>query len=356
MNDQPANPNHADIVPSDGGVQPPGSTLANAASPLEQENLVHKIFLGPDGLRPGWRLVIYIVLTILCIKLATGLLRAFGVHGAKTAADITPFFMIWSRAMQFLCFLVPAFIMSKIERRHVGDYGLPARGAFGKRFWEGVAIGFVSLSLLLVLLRAFGGFYFGSIALAPKEALYWAGAWGLGFLMVAFFEEYVFRGYVQFTLTTMIGFWPTAILLSLLFAWAHHGNEGETWLGLVDVFLAGIVLAAMLIRTGNLWLPVGFHFAWDWAESYFYGVADSGLQAKGALLHPTIPAARPWWITGGTVGPEGSIFSCITEVLLLLFILWRFRQNRYPAPEPEWVERRMPMLAGGKNAEPTAAA
>jgi len=325
--------------------QPSNPSLSGDLSPFQaaeivpaRQNAVHAIFLGPHGLRAGWRLLIYIVFTFLCIKGATEVLRAFHVHGPKTAADVTWVNMSWSRALQFFCFLLPAFIMSKIERRPVGDYGLPLRGMFGKQFWEGVAIGFVSLSFLLVLLRAFGGFYFGSIALAPKEALFWAAAWGLGFLMVGFFEEYVFRGYVQFTLSTAIGFWPTAVLLSFLFAWAHHSNDGETLLGLIDVFLAGLVLCAMLIRTGNLWLAVGFHFAWDWAESYFYGVADSGLPATGALFHPSVPTNRPGWLTGGTVGPEGSIFSCITELLLIVFILWRFRQNRYPAPEPKFIE------------------
>ena len=335
MNDQPAAPNVPGILP-DGYSQPSTSDLANP--PAASQPAVHKIFVGPNGLRAGWRLLIYIALTVFCLQAATAVLRAFHVHGPKTAADVTWVNMSWSRALQFLCFLLPAFVMAKIERRPVGDYGLPARGAFGKQFWEGAAIGFVSLSMLLVLLRAFGGFYFGSVALAPKEALFWAAAWGLGFLMVGFFEEYVFRGYIQFTLTTAIGFWPTAVLLSFLFALAHKGNDGETWLGLLDVFLAGLVLSAMLLRTGNLWLPVGFHMAWDWAESYFYGVADSGLPAQGALLHPSVPANRAWWLTGGTVGPEGSIFSCIVEILLIVFILWRFRENRYPAPEPEWVK------------------
>jgi len=224
-----------------------------------------------------------------------------------------------------------AFIMAKIERRPVGVYGLPARGAFGRGFWEGILWGFGALSILLVMLRLSGAFYFGSVALNMHDGLYYGAMWGIAFLMVGFFEEYMFRGYVQYTLTTRIGFWPTSILLSFLFAFVHKFNPGETWIGLVDVFLAGLVLAAMLLRTGNLWLPVGFHLGWDWAESYFYGVADSGMQAKGALLHPSIPAARAWWITGGTVGPEGSVFSCIVEVLLIVFIMWRFRENRYPA-------------------------
>jgi len=340
MTDLPPRSDVPTILPPDGCVQPATSELAAQASGLNTQPAFHRLFLSSQGdLRVFWRLVIYILLCAVCIKLTTAILHAFGVHGPKSEADITPWNMTWGRALPFLCFLIPAFIMSKIERRPVGDYGLPARGAFGKHFWEGVVVGFVSLSLLLVLLRASGAFYFGSVALNLKDALFYAGAWGLGFLMVGFFEEYMFRGYVQFTLTQSLGFWPTAILLSGLFAYVHHFNPGETWLGLVDVFLAGIVLAAMLQRTGSLWFPVGFHFAWDWAESYFYGVADSGLQAKGALLHPSIPMDRPWWLTGGTVGPEGSIFSCITEILLIVFILWRFRQNRYPAQDPPWVAR-----------------
>jgi uncharacterized protein len=330
MPDQPADQNFPATLPPNGVSA--GMADSNAG------RVVHAIFIGPNGLRAGWRLLIYILLTIACLKGAAAIAHAFGLHAPKTAAEVTPINMTWSRAVQFLCFLLPAFVMSKIERRPAGDYGLPARGAFGKEFWEGVAVGFLSLSLLLVMLRLSGAFYFGSIALGAAEALKYAALWGLGFLMVGFFEEYVFRGYVQFTLTTAIGFWPTAVLLSFLFAYAHYGNEGETLLGLIDVFLAGIVLCAMLIRTGNLWLAVGFHFAWDWAESYFYGVADSGLPATGALFHPSIPTNRPAWLTGGTVGPEGSIFSCITEILLIIFILWRFRQNRYPAPEPKFIK------------------
>jgi membrane protease YdiL (CAAX protease family) len=333
MNDQPANPAAPPILPPDGCVQPNGSDLAKSATTAEAQHLAHKIFIGPDGLRALWRLLMYAALVFVISFAAIQVRRAIGFKFSTLGEQNSPTFIIATRTESFLAMLLAAFIMSKIERRPVGVYGLPARGAFGKRFWEGVFWGFVSLSVLLVLLRITGAFYFGSVALSLQSALRYAAIWGVAFLLVAFMEEYMFRGYIQYTLTTGIGFWPTAVLLSFLFALAHKANPGETWLGLVDVFLAGIVLAAMLIRTGNLWLPVGFHLGWDWAESYFYGVADSGMQAKGALLHPTIPAARAWWLTGGTVGPEGSIFSCIVEILLIVFILWRFRGNRYPAAE-----------------------
>jgi CAAX protease family protein len=344
MNGQPSDPNSPAIVPPDGCVQPSHTS----ASALNQDATpaIHKVFIGPNGLRAGWRLLIYVAFVIAIVWVSVHIRRLIGFKFSDLGGQNAPAFIIASRVEAVFAMLLAAFAMSKIERRPVGDYGLPARGAFGKLFWEGLLWGFVSLSLLLVVLRATGAFYFGSIALNLQAALQYAAIWGVAFLLVGFMEEYMFRGYVQYTLTTGIGFWPTAIFLSLLFAWAHRSNPGETWLGVIDVFLAGIVLAAMLIRTGNLWLPVGFHLGWDWAESYFYGVADSGMQAQGALLHPTIPANRPGWLTGGTVGPEGSIFSCIVEILLIVLILWRFRQNRYPAPEPKfiasWKSRLLP--------------
>ena len=329
MTDRPSRPDVPAILPPDGCVQPPGSELA-AQADANLQPAFHKIFLRPEGgLRAGWRLLIFVVIFIIFAKLANLGLKATGYKPPKEF-EFSPMFVTLGRIFTFLLVAVPTYIMSKIERKPMGVYGLPARGPFGKNFWEGAVWGFVSLSVLLVLLRLSGAFYFGSIALSAKDALYYAFAWGVAFLMVGLFEEYLFRGYVQYTLADGIGFWPACIALSLLFAWAHKSNPGETWLGLVDVFLAGTVLGAMLLRTGNLWFPVGFHLTWDWAESYFYGVADSGMQAHGALLHPSIPTNRPWWLTGGTVGPEGSIFSCIVEISLIVLILWRYRENRYP--------------------------
>src|SRR5436309_2588188 len=104
----------------------------------------------------------------------------------------------------------------------------PSKPAFYKLFVgpDGIRAGW--------MLRICGAFYFGSFALNLRDGLYYGVTWGVAFLMVGFFEEYMFRGYVQYTLTTAIGFWPTAILLSFLFAFVHKFNPGETWVGLVD--------------------------------------------------------------------------------------------------------------------------
>ncbi|MGB8675474.1 MAG: hypothetical protein WCD27_14070, partial [Candidatus Acidiferrales bacterium] len=75
----------------------------------------------------------------------------------------------------------------------------------------------------------------------------------------------------------------------------------------------GVLAAFSLFRTGTIWFAIGMHAAWDWAETYFYGVPDSGLIAQGHLFNSSSHGAR--WLTGGTVGPEGS---CIALGVLVL--------------------------------------
>ena len=57
--------------------------------------------------------------------------------------------------------------------------------------------------------------------------------------------------------------------------------------------------------SGNLWMPIGFHLAFDWGETYLYGVPNSGHVLPGHLLSGSSSGA--WWLSGGTVGPEGSV-------------------------------------------------
>ena len=75
-------------------------------------------------------------------------------------------------------------------------------------------------------------------------------------------------------------------------------------------------------------MPIGFHAAWDWGETYFYGVPDSGQVAVGHLFNASFSGPR--WLTGGTVGPEGS-YLCIALLLALCFIFaHRFREAKFP--------------------------
>ena len=67
-----------------------------------------------------------------------------------------------------------------------------------------------------------------------------------------------------------------------------------------------------LRRTGNLWFAIGWHAAFDFGETYVYSVPDSGFVMPGHLLAASLHGPR--WLTGGTVGPEGSVVDFVVLV------------------------------------------
>jgi len=224
--------------------------------------------------------------------------------------------------LSFLAAFSAALAMAKLERRQVDVYGLPRKQALGKLFWLGCLLGLVEVSLLLGSIAAFGGYSFGPVSLHGLEIARWGGLWFVSFVAVGLSEEYLFRGYAQFTLARGIGFWPAAIFLSVLFGAGHRWNPGESYAGVAGVVATGLLFAFTLRRTGNLWLAVGWHATFDFGETFLYSVADSGMvfehHLSNAMMH------GPKWLTGGTVGPEGSVFSFLTMGIMAIAIHFLF--------------------------------
>jgi membrane protease YdiL (CAAX protease family) len=320
---------------------PPAGGQGNSLDPAPPaSSTLRTIFMGPNGPRAGWRLAIFLVLFFALVALASVAARHF-VHGQQQAGPASgPLETILQEGVAVALLLFVTFVMTKIEKRTLADYGLPWRNAFRGRFWEGMLWGFAALTTLLLVLRATGDYSFGAPAIHGRQIAAYGAAWGAAFLLVGFFEESLVRGYPQFTLTTGMGFWPSAILLSAVFGSGHLSNPGETWLGGLNAGLFGFLLCLLLRRTGNLWLPIGFHCSWDWGESFFYGVPDSGFVSPGHFLSSSFQGSK--WITGGTVGPEGSAL-CVA-LLLVLWVLFsfRFREARYPNPAALGDPRRRP--------------
>jgi membrane protease YdiL (CAAX protease family) len=275
------------------------------------------IFFSANGPRVWVRLLLFFAIIAAVFFAAGGLARLLN-HGKMPVRAFSLQLLLVSEAVSFGAFLIASYVMARIEKRSLADYGLPWRFAFQARFWQGIVMGFACISLLMGAMHLAGVFQFGSVALHGGELWKYGALWGLAFLLVGFFEEFGFRGYVLFTLGTGIGFWPSALLLSLLFGYVHHSNSGENWLGAFSAGFIGFVFCIMLQRTGNLWLPIGFHTAWDWGETFFYGVPDSGQVAPGHFLNSSL--SGPAWLSGGTVGPEASWLCLILVCLLGIFI------------------------------------
>jgi membrane protease YdiL (CAAX protease family) len=290
-----------------------------------------RIFIGPNGLRAGWRLLIFVAIIMAMSSVARMILRRF-FPDALDPTQLTPMRIIAPDLLVCFILAVAAWVMSKIEGRRLGQYGLPRSEALGKNFRVGLLIGLLATSSTVLAIFALHGVRFTSAAIDGTAIhgtaiLTAAAAWGLAFLLVGLAEEFLFRGYAQFTLTTGMGFWPSAFLLSGLFGLAHASNGGEAVLGDLSVVSFGLLLCLFLRRTGNLWCAVGFHLGYDWGQTFLYGVPNSGLLPSQSLLNASFSGPR--WLTGGTVGPEASIFCPIVLAIVAILFSLKYREARY---------------------------
>ncbi len=307
---------------------------------LPRNSTLHRIFVGPEGLRAGWGMALFCLLPAL-LALAGYLMAHYYpllVQKPSGPAEMRPGLTLVSEAAGFVVFAGIAFLLSFAEKRPFSSYGLALRRALPD-FGLGLVWGFTMLSLLIGALYVTHAIAFDGFALHGLPGLTYAAYWAVAFLFVGLLEEFLFRGYLQATLTRgltgmlspSLAFWAAAGTLSVgLFAWTHTGNGGETPWGIFAVGLAGATFAFSLYRTGTLWWAIGFHTAWDWAQSFFYGTPDSGNLARGHLL-ATHPAGNPT-LSGASAGPEGSVLVIPTLLLACLVIHLTLPRRIYTRP------------------------
>lgn len=324
-------------------VKVPGVMADRSRNRLPGISTLKTVFVGRAGLRAGWRLLIFLIISVTLLG-AFVLIRSGGVRGfveqQRTAAQvtITPLLMGKSEAIAFLIICSAALVMAKIERRKFEEYGLPMARAFGKDFWRGALWGFLAISGTLLGIFTLHGFRITGLALHGKAIVSAMLAWGVACVLVGLFEEFLCRGYVQYTLGSGVGYWPAAIIVSGLFGLSHAFNPNETAVGAVGAGLFGIVFCLFLRRNGNLWIPVGFHAAWDWGQT-FYGVADSGIRPNHNVFSSAFNG--PTWLTGGTVGPEASIMTPIALLVVALLFNYYHPADRHLAQSLADVEEQV---------------
>lgn len=273
-----------------------------------------------DRIVDVWKLGLFLVITMVY---GPSLVSAGAVHlFGRPTVPLSPGFLLFVEAGEFAILLGLTRCMSLLERRPFAEYGLPWRNAFAANFWVGFLLGLAEASVLIALILVLGGYSFGVFALRGPAIVRLGLVHLVLFIFVGLYEEFLFRGYAQVNLSKLLGFWPAALVLSLGFGLVHLYNQGEDWVGAMSVAVVGLLFAFALRRSGNLWYAVGLHAGFDWAESYLYSVPDSGEMVGGHLSNAVLHG--PTWLTGGSVGPEGSVFCFLTLGLQFLVVMWLF--------------------------------
>lgn len=279
------------------------------------------VFTGRNGIRAGWGIVLFAAIVVAVVLGISKLLHhLLGPTPHKTSL-LTLTFISYVELAEFLGLLVALAVMAKIERRSILSFGLQGSARLA-RFAGGLVCGFGAISVVVFALVSMHAMTLD--APSPADHQTWAHAlgWAAAFLMVALCEESALRGYLQFTFSRGIGFWWGALLLSVAFGALHGSNVGETPVGLFSAAAVGLVFCLSLWYTGSLFWAIGFHAAWDWGQSYFYGTFDSGVVVNDRLFtaHPLGNAL----ISGGATGPEGSllVFPLVAVMGLAMWLWW----------------------------------
>lgn len=294
------------------------------------------IFLGGTGLRAGWRLLIFLAivfaLQVLSQEVVVVILKARGIVAPEGLYAIV--FLVQD-AITLIAVVIATWIMALWEHRKLSSYGLPGRNAFGRRFWEGAVFGYIGVSVLILLIFLAGGYTAGSLALHGAALARATLLWLLASLAIGFAEEYLFRGYPQFTLAQGMGFWPAAFLISFLFGALHYFTKPyERWPDWASTGLLALFVCLTLRRTGDLRFAIGFHAAFDFGAIFVYSGPNGGRLAPDRLLTATFHGAN--WLTGGELGPEASmlVFPVIVAMFLAFHFLYRGIAKTSPQPSP----------------------
>lgn len=372
-----------DPLPADSEAGPDASPLSPPRLENPSPGDPNWVFFGLDGLRAGWSMLVFGFLLFFFSPIC-GTILSFFVYdlGHLTITAGSPLSTIFGEGQWLAALILAALIVSRLEGRRPTRYNLEGPGRL-PLFLSGVTAGFIAISVLLVVLAKGGWMVVGPTALARPQIVKYALLWAIGFALVGFFEEGAFRCFLLYTFARGLNFWwalasivPLCLYLLLTpkgngawgiyiaalsgvipclwlhlsensrsafwqaawvtsvgFGFIHTFNSGENWVGVLAACAMGLVFCVSIRLTGSAWWAIGCHTSWDWAESYFYGTADSGFAARGHLLTSS-PLGSPLW-SGGTDGPEGSVLVFPVMLLLLAALIALYRRpSRIVANQP----------------------
>ncbi len=248
--------------------------------------------------------------------------------GQLTAIVVTTFVAgcVWS-----------SFGMAVFESRTLADLGLHLRDGAGRNLISGVALGIGGALLAIIPPVLVGAAHFEPV---PGADVSLRGALFTPLLLLcgAAGEEIAFRGFALQYLMRGYGAWAGILSVGALFGLMHAANPGATPLAIVNTAGFGVLFGAALLRTHDLWLPIGIHFGWN-AALPFLGVDLSGLTIRVTGYGLVWKAGNLW--SGGSYGTEASLLA--SGVLVILFVsVWKlpFRRGHAYLLDGETDEQR----------------
>lgn len=289
------------------------------------------VFINENSqLRSGWKILItfmafFVLTTVISIVITIGyVLVTVITQGVENIQEIqssvsqggTLMFILM--IVQTICMILAVVIFWRVlDKRPIRDIGFTNPLSHFKHLILGLIFGIASISIVFFILLASGEVIVVNEGFRPH--ITWSLVTDLIlFIFVGISEELFSRGYCMTVLKQTRRTWVMVLVSSLIFSVMHALNPNFSFIALLNIFLVGIVFAFMFLKTGNLWMPIGYHITWNYFQGSVFGFQVSGLDTKGLYQ---LKLTSENIINGGSFGPEGGLI--VTSILILSIVcMW----------------------------------
>lgn len=281
--------------------------------------------------RSGWKIAaalgsFFVLLMILEFVIAFVLM--FTVVGSTNSISslydtLYERMMEWSWLLNILqtiiMIAVAVFAWKVIFKRRLGRMGLTR--IKGKELLWGLLLGAASITIVFALLLAFGIVRVESwVPQASRDTFLYL----ILFILVGIAEETFFRGYCVSVLRQTRQIPLIFIVSSVVFSLTHILNPGYSFTAFVNIAIVGLLFAYMYMKSGNIWMPIGFHITWNYFQGCVFGLSTSGIGVKGLI---TSEYAQYNFLGGSSFGPEDGLLATVVLLVCFLFVKWYYRKS-----------------------------
>ncbi|MDF2907503.1 MAG: family intrarane metalloprotease protein [Herbinix sp.] len=299
------------------------------------------MFKNREGkVRSGWKIAAVLAIfygSIMVVSIIIGMLVSFTLmatgdlqtganafsysyteRGQKIMENIN---MIMMFIQEILTILIPILAWKISTKRKLSDMGFTPIKSNYKELIAGLLFGIVSITVVFAAIVLSGQAEIATWRpqFATSQLLYL-----FMFIMVGFAEEILSRGYIMSVLRQTKSIAAIMIVPSVIFALLHSSNSGIGVIPYINLTLVGILFSYMYLKSGNIWMPIGYHITWNYFQGNVFGFKVSGTEVEGML---STTYSKDTFLNGGAFGPEGGLF--VTGILLIgFFVVHLYYKNK----------------------------
>ncbi len=269
--------------------------------------------------KQGWlRVVLFLIAYLLLIFFSNNLLSVVVLTLFKKADSMNLFYT--GICINFFISMVLVFFFRKtFDRKSFKSLGFEWDG-FGKERTGGFFTGILLTTLIATVLWLLQLIQWFIIDVDAEGMLI---VFAL-LILVAIFEELVFRGYILNNLMESLPKEAALFVSATLFAVFHSLNPDFNLIAFINIFIAGVLLGINYIYTRNLWFAVFFHFSWNFFQGPVLGFQVSGFELPALLQQNNKGSVL---LTGGKFGLEASWLVTIAMSITILILYFIFQKK-----------------------------